>query len=329
MAYVKILKNKAYSKRYQTKFRRRREGKTDYFARKRLVVNDKDKYDSKKYRLVVRRTNKRIITSVVYSTIMGDRTICTADSKELAKYGIKCGLTNYATAYCTGLLAARRLLTEKKMADMYKGNDKIDGALYSVQDHMGERRPFKCYLDVGLVRTTTGNRVFGAMKGACDGGLYIPHNEKRFPGHRIEKIEEEAGKRGKKKEGAQPKSKAVFTTEEHLEHIMGVHVQEYYDLLKKDDAEAFKKQFSRWEKELKGKSFEDYYKAAHKAIKKDPTRAKKADKKKAPVRKIIQKAPVLIQADSKGKKWLRLKKIGLKMREERRKKKMVTMFQQE
>merc|ERR1712151_959135 len=308
------------------KFRRRRQGKTDYYARKRLVVNDKDKYDSKKYRLVVRRTNRRIICSVVYSTIMGDHTICTSDSNELKRYGVNCGLTNYATAYCCGLLTARRLLTLKKMADMYKGNEKIDGSLYSVQDHMGERRPFKAYLDVGLVRTTTGNRVFGAMKGACDGGLYIPHNEKRFPGHRIEKIEEEAGKRGKKKEGAAPKSKAVFTTEEHLEHINGVHVQEYYDLLKKDDPEAFKRQFSRWEKELKGKSFEDYYKAAQKAIKKDPKRVPAPKRKQAPVRKVIQKGPVLIQANSKGKKWLRLKKIGLKMREERRKKKMVTMF---
>merc|ERR1712172_51205 len=129
------------------------------------------------------------------STIQGDMTAASADSQELRGYGLNCGLTNYASAYATGLLTARRLLKAKQMADMYKGNDKIDGALYSVQDHMGERRPFKAYLDVGLVRTTTGNRVFGAMKGACDGGLYIPHNEKRFPGFRTEKIEEDTGKR--------------------------------------------------------------------------------------------------------------------------------------
>ena len=34
----------------QVKFRRRREGKTDYFARKRLVVQDKNKYNTPKYR---------------------------------------------------------------------------------------------------------------------------------------------------------------------------------------------------------------------------------------------------------------------------------------
>merc|ERR1712242_427063 len=135
-----------------------------------------------------------------------------------------------------------------------------------------------------------------------------------------QKAEEEGGKK-KKAGNEKAKPVAVFTAEEHLEHIQGVHVQEYYDLLKK--------QFSRWEKELKGKSFEDYYTAAHKSIRKDPKRAAKDAKKKAPVRKVIQKAPVLIQQNSKGKKWLRLRKIDLKMRQERVQKKLVTLFAQE
>merc|ERR1712222_163275 len=139
---------------------------------------------------------------------------------ELRGYGLNCGLTNYASAYATGLLTAGRLLKAKQMADMYKGNDKIDGALYSVQDHMGERRPFKAYLDVGLVRTTTGNRVFGAMKGACDGGLNIPHSQQRFPGFRIVKAEATTDKRGRKTEEA-AKTKEVFSVDEHREHIFG------------------------------------------------------------------------------------------------------------
>lgn len=44
----------------------------------------------------------------------------------------------------------------------------------------------RCYLDVGLARTTTGARVFGAMKGAVDGGLNVPHSLKRFPGYDAE-----------------------------------------------------------------------------------------------------------------------------------------------
>merc|ERR1711990_1149833 len=132
MGFVKILKNKAYSKRYQTKFRRRRQGKTDYFARKRLVVNDKDKYDTKKYRLVVRFTNQRVLTSIVYSTLKGDMTVAAADSKELAKFGITAGLKNYAAAYCTGLLLARRLLKDKKMDADFVGETEADGELYNI-----------------------------------------------------------------------------------------------------------------------------------------------------------------------------------------------------
>uniref|UniRef100_A0A8C7ZNZ0 Ribosomal protein L5 n=1 Tax=Oryzias sinensis TaxID=183150 RepID=A0A8C7ZNZ0_9TELE len=95
-----IVKNKAYFKRYQVKFRRRREGKTDFFARKRLVVQDKNKYNTPKYRMI--------------SLVFWDMIVCAAYSHELPKYGVTVGLTNYAAAYCTGLLLARR------MEDMYK-----------------------------------------------------------------------------------------------------------------------------------------------------------------------------------------------------------------
>jgi hypothetical protein len=45
---------------------------------------------------------------------------------------------------------------------------------------------------LGLRRTSTGNRVFGALKGASDGGIFIPHNEKRFPGYDPESKELDA-----------------------------------------------------------------------------------------------------------------------------------------
>lgn len=64
MGFLKVVKNKAYFKRFQPKFRRRREGKTDYYARKRLINQDKNKYNSPKYRFVVRFTNKDIICQV-------------------------------------------------------------------------------------------------------------------------------------------------------------------------------------------------------------------------------------------------------------------------
>ncbi|MCP5809857.1 hypothetical protein NL321_27325, partial [Klebsiella pneumoniae] len=104
------MKNKQYFKRYQVKFKRRREGKTDYYARKRLVVQDKNKYNTPKYRLIVRLSNKDVTCQVAYSRIEGDHIVCAAYSHELPRYGVKVGLTNYAAAYSTGLLLARRLL---------------------------------------------------------------------------------------------------------------------------------------------------------------------------------------------------------------------------
>jgi large subunit ribosomal protein L5e len=319
MAFVKIQKNKAYHKRYQTKWRRRREGKTDYQARRRLIVQEKDKYDSKKYRFVVRRTNRRIICQVIYATIQGDKTLVSADSNELKRFGVNAGLTNYAASYCTGLLTARRLLSLKEigMSEMYKGQTKPDGSLYSVQDHLGDRRPFKAFLDVGIRRTTTGNRVFGAMKGACDGGLYIPHNEKRFPGYHIQKAEAVTNKKGKKLE-TQEKAKASFEPKEHRAHIFGEHVQAYFDKLKKDSPNDFKRQFSKWSEALSksgSAKIADIYAKAHEAIRKNPASAAKKPKAYKPT--VVQQAPTLIMKDKKGKKWLRQKKIGLKMRKER------------
>merc|ERR1712037_1075417 len=76
--FVAVQKNKAYFKRYQPKFKRRREGKTDYFARKRLCVQDKNKYNTPKYRLVVRITNKDIVAQIAYARLQGDVIVTSA-----------------------------------------------------------------------------------------------------------------------------------------------------------------------------------------------------------------------------------------------------------
>lgn len=98
---------------------------------------------------------------------------------------VRMGLTPYSItpAYATGLLVARRALTKLGLADKYEGQSEPDGTLQLTEPMEDGPRPFKCFLDVGLKRTSTGARVFGAMKGASDGGIYIPHSEKRFPGY--------------------------------------------------------------------------------------------------------------------------------------------------
>ena len=68
-----------------------------------------------------------------------------------------------------------------------------------------------------MKRTSTGSRVFGALKGASDGGLHIPHNEKRFPGYDLE---------GKK-----------LDAEVLKKYIFGGHVAEYMESLEEEDDE--------------------------------------------------------------------------------------------
>jgi len=255
MGFVKVVKNKQYFKRYQVKFKRRREGKTDYYARKRLIFQDKNKYNTPKYRLIVRLSNKDITCQIAYARIEGDKIVCASYSHELPKYGIKVGLTNYAAAYCTGLLVARRILHKLGLDSLYAGCTEVTGEEYNVEPLDEGPGAFRCYLDVGLSRTTTGARVFGAMKGAVDGGLNIPHSVKRFPGY-----------------SAETKS---FNAEVHRAHIFGQHVADYMRTLEEEDKDAFKKQFSKYiALGIRADDLEEVYKKAHASIRSDPTHKK-------------------------------------------------------
>lgn len=48
-----------------------------------------------KYRLVVRFTNREVIVQIVYARLQGDFVLTAARSKELPRYGINHGLTNW------------------------------------------------------------------------------------------------------------------------------------------------------------------------------------------------------------------------------------------
>jgi len=305
MAFVKIQKNKAYCSRYQTKYRRRREGKTDYQCRRRLCFQDKNKYDSKKYRLCVRRTNTKIICQIIYATLKGDHVMTQAHSGELKQFGLTAGLTNYAASYATGLLVARRLLNLKKMDTLFDGVKVANGEHFLVESK--DRRPFKAFLDIGLCRATTGNRSFGVMKGACDGGIFVPHEDRRFPGYTVTKEAAATNKRGKAGEQGKVSKKADFNAKVLRDHIFGCHVQKYYELLKKEDSGKFARQFSQWTKCLtanKAKNMEELYVKVHAGIRAKPAHTKKAAAAK-PTHKIVTKKPKAVLQDSKGRKWRR------------------------
>jgi len=165
-------------------------------------------------------------------------------------------------------------------------------------------------MDVGLAATTTGARIFGCMKGACDGGLNVPHNAKRFPGYVRGKVEEVINKRGKAT-GEVEKVEAHFDAKVLRDHIFGLHVNTYMALLKKEDPAKFKRQFSKWEKcmaDNKVKSTEDLYKAVHKKILDNSDRKKVATKAKKPTIK-SSKINANVWTNSKGGKWLRHRKL--------------------
>jgi large subunit ribosomal protein L5e len=282
MAFIKQQKTKAYFKRYQVKYRRRREGKTDYFARRRLCIQDKNKFNTPKYRMVVRITNKDVVCQIVTPKIEGDHILCAAYSHELKNYGLPAGIssTNYASAYATGLLLARRMLSQIGLGDIYKGVEKADGQYYAVADSQeadkqsemkdnGEngKRPFRLVLDVGLARTTTGAKVFGALKGAVDGGLDIPHSTGRFPG---------------------ASGKSDYDAGKHRHYIFGGHVADYMRHLKEEDGEAYQKQFSALIKAgLNADNIEKTFAKVHASIRSKPTVTKKA--RKAPAKKLVRK----------------------------------------
>jgi len=110
------------------------------------------------------------------------------------------------------------------MDGFYKGNDKVDGEKYDVSETPNaERRPFKAILDVGLTRTTRGNKCFGVLKGAVDGGLYVPHSTTRFPGF---KSSDDGDK---------------YDPKVHRDRIFGAHVDKIMASLKKSSEDRFKK----------------------------------------------------------------------------------------
>ncbi|MGC8570864.1 MAG: 50S ribosomal protein L18 [Caldivirga sp.] len=139
----------ANSGRYKVKFRRRREGKTDYYKRRIMVISGKP-------RLVVRFSNRYVVAQVIVSAPQGDFTVAEANSRELAKkFGWLGGTGNTPAAYLVGLLVGYRALSK--------------GVKLAI-------------LDVGLHRVTKGGRLFAVVKGAVDAGLEVPHDEEILPG---------------------------------------------------------------------------------------------------------------------------------------------------
>jgi large subunit ribosomal protein L18 len=129
-------------------FRRKREGKTDYRKRVRLLI-------SSRRRLIIRISLKNIIAQIADYSEKGDKILLSASSKELEKkFGWKASRNNLPAAYLTGYLLGKNAVK--------KG---IKEAI----------------LDMGLANSVKGGKVYAALKGALDAGLSIPCSEDVLP----------------------------------------------------------------------------------------------------------------------------------------------------
>jgi large subunit ribosomal protein L18 len=141
--------------------RRRREVRTDYHQRLRLLKSGKP-------RLVARVSNKHVRAQLVTPGPQGDETHAAATSADLAEYGWEAPTGNLPSAYLTGYLAGLRAL---------------------------EAGVEEAVLDIGLNTATPGNKVFAVQEGAIDAGVEIPHNDSvlaDWPRNRGEHIAEYA-----------------------------------------------------------------------------------------------------------------------------------------
>ncbi|MFH0752184.1 MAG: 50S ribosomal protein L18 [archaeon] len=128
-------------------YRRKREGKTDYRLRLKLVASEKP-------RLTIRRTNKHMIVQIIQFHPDGDKILAGAAATELKKYGWKAHTKNLPAAYLVGLLCG----VKAKKA-------KVKEAI----------------TDLGLNKSSKGGVLYAALKGAIDAGLDIHHSEEILP----------------------------------------------------------------------------------------------------------------------------------------------------
>ena len=128
-------------------FKRKREGRTYYKKRLRILL-------SSKFRLVIRKSLKNFQASIIEYNPKGDKVLFTVNAKTLSKYGWKGDNGNLPSAYLVGMLAGRKAIE------------------LGVNDVV---------LDLGFNNSTKGSRLYAALAGAVDAGLKIPHNPEILP----------------------------------------------------------------------------------------------------------------------------------------------------
>lgn len=133
---------------YRVKYRRRREGRTDYRARRFLTTSGLP-------RLVVRSTLKNLYVLVVSPRVEGDHVLVSKSSRKLGRdFGWKGGANSIPAAYLLGLMVGYQARAEG-----------LDSSM----------------LDMDLKTPTKGAKVFAVVRGAVDSGFEVRHSEEVLP----------------------------------------------------------------------------------------------------------------------------------------------------
>jgi large subunit ribosomal protein L18 len=134
-------------KRYTLKYRRRREGKTNY--KKRISI-----LKSGKRRLVIRKSLTSIYIQLIEFKLEGDRIAASSSGAELKKIGWSHSTGNVPAAYLIGLLAGKKI------------------AKLGIKDAI---------LDIGMQKNISGSRIYAALKGVIDAGVNVPYSKDIIP----------------------------------------------------------------------------------------------------------------------------------------------------
>ena len=140
----------AHGKNQRLRYKRRRNGETDYRRRMRMLRGGSA-------RAVVRVTNTQTICQLVDYETSGDNITVSIDGKMLVN------------KFAWPLDASRKSVPASYLSGYAMGK----AAIAAGHD--------EAILDIGLASSTPGNRVFAALKGMVDAGLDIPHSDDVLP----------------------------------------------------------------------------------------------------------------------------------------------------
>ena len=135
----------------RTQKRRRKENKTDYLKRLKLLKGEKP-------RIVFRKTNKFIISEYIVSKEAQDKVIIGFDSRKLNDYGwpknAQGSLKSITASYLTGYLIGKAIIKQNLEMPI---------------------------LDTGMNRAIHKNKIYAFIKGLIEAGIKINCKKEFFP----------------------------------------------------------------------------------------------------------------------------------------------------